>query len=75
VNTQENLMTHEHYEPLFIPHDSVCIPAELYRQMRQAIDESEKAKRVCRNNLAWIAQFGGINDLGQHAIALWTNEE
>jgi len=68
--TEGKPMTHEHFEPLFIPHDSVCIPVQLYQQMRKKIDKFEKIKMTTHNGLKWILQFGEVNDLGKHAIEL-----
>ena len=64
-------MTHEYFEPLFIPHDSVCIPAELYQQMRKAIDDIEFIKKTHRNNLEWVLRFGEPNELTQYALRMW----
>jgi hypothetical protein len=62
------------FEELFIPHDSVCVPKDLYLSLKRQAEEDMALRITYRNNLQWILQFARPNDLGHSVIRAWIRE-
>ena len=69
-----NRIDYEMFEELFIPHDSVCVPKELYWLLKRQFEDDQRLRITYRNNLQWILQFAKPNALGESVIRSWIAE-